>query len=116
MTIPDFGEYRDPRGRSPIDPNMFKQPHSLVLAVSGQSMPGNFAQLTPYNPWTGEVYEFEPHSGLIYRVTEGDFPTMGMDGWYSGQVAGPPRHSVLPYWGDILVANQRCSRILLAGH
>lgn len=114
--IPDCGEYRDPRGRTPVDPAIFQQPHSMVLACSGQSMLGNFAQLTPYNPWTGVVYELCTITGLIYQVTEGKYPTMGMDGWYSGEVPGVPRSSVLPYWGDMLVANGKCSRVLLAAH
>lgn len=107
--ITDLGEYRDPRGRTPVDPNIFKLPHSLILATSGQSMLGNFGQLTPYHPTSGGVYEFEPHSGLIYHVTDGSFQTMGMDGW-----AG--RLSVLPYWADMLVQNGHAARVLLAAH
>lgn len=113
---PDCGEYRNARGRAPVDPNIFKQPGSLVLGVAGQSMLGNFAQLTPYNPWTGGVYELDTVTGNIYQVTDGSFPTMGMNGWFSGEVPGPIRLSVLPYWGDMLVANKKCARILLAAH
>lgn len=106
---PDIGEYRDARGRVPVDPNIFKQPHSLVLGIAGQSMLANFGKLSPYNPWTGEVYELDTVTGNIYRVTDGGFQTMGMDGWSGGL-------SVLPYWGDMLVATGKCQRILLAAH
>lgn len=113
IAIPDCGEYRDARGRAPVDPAIFKQPHSLILGCSGQSMLANYAQVTPYNPWTGGVYELDTITGNIYQVTDGSFPTMGMDGG-SGAWAG--RLSVLPYWADMLVANGRAARVLLAAH
>lgn len=107
--IPDNGEYRDVRGRSPVDPAIFKQPHSCILAVSGQSMLGNYGQLMPYDPSTGQVYELDTRSGNIYQVTDGSFPTMGMDGW-------PGRLSVLPYWADMLIMQGKATRVLLAAH
>lgn len=107
--IPNNGEYCDARGRAPVDPAIFKQSHSLVLGVAGQSMLANYGQLSPYNPWTGCVYELDTRTGNIYQVTDGSFPTMGMDGW-SGRL------SVLPYWADMLVATGKCRRILLAAH
>lgn len=111
---PDNGEYRDARGRTPVDPNIFKQPHSLVLATSGQSMLANYGSFsTVYNPWTGGVYELDTVTGNIYQVTDGSFPTMGMDGG-SGAWAG--RTSVLPYWADYLVAVGKASRVLIAAH
>ncbi len=78
-------------------------------------MLGNYGQLTPYNP-QGKVYELCTATGLIYQVTDGSFPTMGMNGWYHGEVPPPPRSSVLPYWGDMLCINGKAKRILLAGH
>lgn len=103
------GEYCDARGRQPVDPCLFEQPGSLVLGVAGQSMLANFGNLSPYNPWTGGVYELCTQTGLIYQVTEGAYPTMGMDGW-----AG--RLSVLPYWADMIIANGKAARVLLAAH
>jgi hypothetical protein len=107
--IPDIGEYRDARGRAPVDPAIFKQPHSLILGCAGQSMLANFAQVTRYDPWTGGVYELDTITGNIYQVTDGSFPTMGMNGW-DGRV------SVLPYWADMLCAQGRAERVLLAAH
>lgn len=112
--IPDCGEYRDARGRIPVDPNIFKQPHSIILGCAGQSMLGNFASLTPFSPWTG-VYELCTQTGLIYEVTDGTFPTMGMNGWFNHEV-GANRLSVLPYWAQMLVATGKAARVLLAAH
>jgi hypothetical protein len=109
MSVPFIGEYKDARGRTPVDPNIFKQPHSAVIGFSGQSMLGNFGQLTPYNPTSGQVYEFDIQTGNIYQVTDGSFQTMGMDGW-----AG--RLSVLPYWADTLVHEGKAQRVLIAAH
>lgn len=117
MTLVPFqGEYCDSRGRTPVSPLIFKQPHTLILGVSGQSMLANYAQITPYNPWTGGVFEFDVQSGNIYQITDGTFPTMGMDGWWAGQVPGPIRLSVLPYWADLLVALGKARRVLLCAH
>jgi hypothetical protein len=113
---PDIGEYRDARGRTPVDPEIFKQPHSLILASAGQSMLGNFGQFS-YVPWTGGVFELCTVTGNIYQVSsDAGYPCMGMDGWFHGEVPGPIRRSVLHMWGDYLVAIGRAQRVLLAGH
>lgn len=116
LNIPDIGEYRDARGRTPVDPSIFKQPGSLILGTAGQSMLGNFAQFN-YTPWTGGVFELCTRTGNIYKVdTDAQHPCMGANGWFAGEVPGPIRCSVLHLWADYLVAIGRAQRVLLASH
>lgn len=125
QTIPDLGEYRDPRGRAEVDPNIFKE-NSCRIVAGGQSPLANYGWFaTPYHPWTGSgaadegVFEFDKYSGKIYKVTSGSFPTFGMDGYYNGEVLAPnppsPRLSPMPYIADLIVATGRCKRALIAG-
>lgn len=98
----DFGDYRDTRGRTPVDPDIFKQPGTMIVGFSGQSMLGNYSALDYYHP-TREVYDLNLWDGNIYRD----------DGWQIfNSTSMPGRLSVLPYWGDNLIAYGHCARVL----
>lgn len=105
--IYDFGDYRDTRGRTPVDPSIFKHPHSCVLAVSGQSIPGNYSALSGWNP-TGEIYELNVWDGKVYRVDQNLI--MGSDG---GVGAWAGRTSFLPYLAAQLIGAGKAARVLL---
>lgn len=103
MTI--YAGHNDPRGRTPVDPDIFKQPGTHIIPTSGQSMLGNWSSVSHYN--TGqpskEVYELNINDGLIYK----------MDGWQVANCDGAPgRLSILPAFGDYLNYYGKSQRVL----
>lgn len=99
----------DPRGRTPVDPALFHQPGSLIMPTSGQSMLSNWGKFPRYVPWTGGVYEFSLLDGKIYPC---DGEAIINADQFSDAEGG--RLSVLPYWGDMLCAQKKCARVLIA--
>ncbi|MCW7544924.1 hypothetical protein N7I30_14040 [Aurantimonas litoralis] len=107
ITLTDFGENKDARGRVPVDPAIFQQSGTRVLATTGQSMLANYGALTMFDPSAyipQTVYELSIHDGNIYESDGGQI--MNCDG-----SAG--RLSVLPYWGHCLVSSGKSARVLL---
>lgn len=101
--IYDFGDYRDIRGRTPVDPNLFKLPGTLILGFSGQSIHGNFSDLSGWEP-SGEIYELDVYTGNIYKITSNLI--MGSNGWDG-------RSSIIPYLAYMLLVQGK-SRVLVA--
>lgn len=103
----DFGDYRDTRGRTSVDPSIFAQPHTCILGVSGQSIPGNYSNLSGWDP-SGEIYELNVWDGNIYKVDQNLI--MGSDG---GVGAWAGRTSFLPYLAAQLIGAGKTQRVLL---
>jgi hypothetical protein len=105
MSYPDFGDCKDLRGRSPVDPAIFKEPRTLILLVAGQSMWSNSSNAAPYVPWTGGVFEFNIADGQCYPSDGG--PVLGANIFLPGRI------SITPYLADLIVANNKASRVLM---
>ena len=101
-TPPKFDDCTDLRGRSPVDPGIFKQSRTLILMVLGQSMWGNYGTCTLYAPAAGHVYEFNIWDQKIYPSDGG--PVLS---------AGGGAISITPYLADMLIGYGHCARVLL---
>ena len=104
-----MGDEMDTRGRTPVNPNMFTGPRTLILGITGQSKLSNTSSASAYAPWTGKVFEFNPFDNKIYPSDGG--PVLGCTaptGPYVGRI------NVMPYILDLAGANNQFNQVLMA--
>ena len=110
LSLSDIGDYADPRGRPVIDPELFKQPGTFIIGGGGQSMRANYSNAPAITPEPYTVFEMSNRDGKIYPVTDGFFPTMGMDG---GSGAWVNRRSVAVYHAAMRIQRGHAKRVLI---